>query len=84
VITELVARSGLTDPMHERLIEEECAWRIQRTSPTMTMPAFLKGEKPSDLPMQRSTNFELVINLKTAKTLGLKISDTTYSRSPTR
>jgi putative ABC transport system substrate-binding protein len=39
----------------------------------------LKGEKPADLPVMQSTKYEFVINVKTAKSLGVKISDNLLS-----
>ena len=86
-IADLVAKSRLPTMGWRDLVNAGGLMSYQADAPEQWRRAatfvdkILKGAKPADLPVEQPTKFELVINLKTAKALGLTIPPSLLGRA---
>ena len=69
------------DPGQGSLLSYAEAWQERPRIAAALVDHILKGAKPADLPVQQPTRFELLINLKTAKALGLTLPQSILLRA---
>jgi len=78
-LVDLAAKNRLPAVYTSRAFVANLADLLRRAAPYVDK--ILKGAKPGDLPVEQPTEFELVINLKTAKALGLTIPPSVLGRA---